>query len=177
MQKVANRLDNLRIPYVFAGDIALCAHGYVMNTVDVDLLVTPEDLTRVHRELEGLGYLPPYTGSRNLRDVDTGVAIEFIVTGAYPGDGKPKPVAFPDPRNCGVEKDGLKFIALNALVELKLASGMTSPRRMKDLTDVMELIDICKLKDDFANELNPYVRDKFLELWRIVQSDSGQPNA
>jgi hypothetical protein len=60
--------------------------------------VTREGLQRVHESLEGRGYLPPFRGSKQLRDTDTGVRIKFLTTGDYPGDGKPKPVAFPQPR-------------------------------------------------------------------------------
>jgi hypothetical protein len=50
-------------------------------------------------------------------------------------------------------------------VELKLASGMTNASRMKDLTDVLELIKTLKLHADFADQLNPFVRTKYMELW------------
>jgi len=33
------------------------------------------------------------------------VRIEFLVSGQYPGDGKPKPVAFPDPADVAVKID------------------------------------------------------------------------
>jgi hypothetical protein len=175
MRKIAQRLDALSIPYAIAGGMSLSAHGFERNTVDVDLLVTREDLSKVHKELEGLGYLPPFTGSRNLRDVETGVAIEFLISGAFPGDGKPKPVAFPDPRTCAIEIDGLKFVTLPVLFELKLASGMTNPGRIKDLGDAQELIRLNRLTKEFATKLNPYVRDKFVELWSGIQADPGQP--
>jgi len=56
-----------------------------------------DDLRRIHNELEGLGYLLPYANSKHLRDTELGVRIEFLTTGEYPGDGKAKPVSFPDP--------------------------------------------------------------------------------
>ena len=34
---------------------------------DVDILVTREGLKTIHERLEGLGYVPPFTGSKNLR--------------------------------------------------------------------------------------------------------------
>jgi hypothetical protein len=34
---------------------------------------------------------------------ETGVCVEFVVAGEYPGDGKPKPVAFPDPESFRAE--------------------------------------------------------------------------
>src|SRR5262249_27091581 len=53
--------------------------------------------------------------------------------------------------------------------ELKIASGMTSSERMKDLSDVQELIKILTLPADFALKLNPYVREKFSELWKAAR--------
>jgi hypothetical protein len=168
MRKIAHRLDELGVHYAVAGGMSLEAHGFRRLTVDVDILVTREGLKAIHQELEGLGYLPPFTGSKNLRDTENGVRIEFLITGEFPGDGKPKPVAFPDPAAVGVEVDGVRYLSLPCLVELKLASGMTNPGRIKDLGDVQELIRTIGLPAEFAEELNPYVRDKYLELWHGV---------
>jgi len=52
---------------------------------------------------------------------------------------------------------------------LKLASGMTAPDRLKDLADVQELIKIRHLSREFAENLNPYVRAKYLELLEGVE--------
>lgn len=51
------------------------------------------------------------------------------------------------------------------LVELKLASGMTSTDRLKDLADVQELIHHAHLPLELADELDPMVRDKYAEVW------------
>ena len=42
---------------------------------------------------------------------------------------------------------------------------MTNASRMKDLSDVLELIKILNLPANFADQLNPFVREKYLELW------------
>jgi len=166
LRKVTARLHELGIPYTVVGGLALFQHGYRRFTDDVDLLVTKENLKIVHEKLEGLGYLPPFTHSKNLRDTELGVKIEFLITGEFPGDGKPKPVAFPDPISSSINVDGVQYLNLNALVELKLASGMTNPGRVKDLGDVTELIKVINLPLDFAEKLNSYVQDKFREIWR-----------
>jgi hypothetical protein len=161
LQRISAKLDELGIPYAIAGGMALGAHGYVRATVDVDILVTQEGLERAHK-----GYLPPFAGSKNLRDVSSSVRIEFLVAGQYPGDGKPKPVAFPDPAQAAVAIDGIKYLQLERLIELKLASGMTGGvNRMKDLVDVVELIKLLALPADVADRLNSYVRDKYIERW------------
>lgn len=170
LSKVVRRIDALNVPYAVVGGLALSRHGFRRFTDDVDLLVTAEGLKLIHDRLEGLGYVPPFTGSKQLRDVETGVRIEFLITGAFPGDGKPKPVAFPDPAEVGVDVEGIKVIKLSTLIELKIASGMTGGgRRLKDFADVNELIQIQQLPADFADQLNPYVRERFAELWASVQ--------
>jgi hypothetical protein len=148
--------------------MALFIHGFRRFTEDVDLLVTRESMDRVIRELEGLGYVQPAGTSTKLRDTQTGVKIEFLISGGYPGDGKPKPVQFPDPSGAIVEIEGLKVLGLPRLVELKLASGMSAAHRLKDLADVQELIRVLKLPREFSDQLNPYVRDKFIELWTAI---------
>lgn len=175
LRKVARRLDGLGIPYAVSGGMALFAHGFLRFTEDVDILVTREGLKVIHEKLEGLGYVPPFTGSKNLRDTEFGVRIEFLIAGEYPGDGKPKPVAFPDPAEAGVELGGISYLRLPKLVELKIASGMTNAGRLKDLGDVQELIRLLDLPADFAAQLNPFVQDRYRELWDGVRQSPPGP--
>jgi len=169
LRKIAHRLRELEVPYAIAGGMALFAHGFRRFTEDVDILVTRQGLEELHRRLEGVGYVPLFAGSRALRDAESGVRIEFLVSGEYPGDAKPKPVAFPDPEAAGIEKEGVRWLSLPSLVELKLASGMTSPGRLIDLADVQQLIRILRLPADFAERLQPFVREKYAEMWKSVQ--------
>ncbi len=53
---------------------------------------------------------------------------------------------------------------IKSLIELKLASDMTAKGRLPDLADVQRLIQEHVLNAEFAEELNSYVHDKFLEL-------------
>jgi hypothetical protein len=175
LRKIAGKLESIGVPYAVAGAMALNAHGFRRLTVDVDILVTREKLKAIHENLEGLGYVPPFSGSKNLRDAEHGVRVEFLIAGEFPGDGKPKPVAFPDPAMVGVEIKGVRYLNLPTLVELKIASGMTNPGRLKDLGDIQQLIQAANLSADFANELNPYVREKYLELWHGVKDSPVGP--
>jgi hypothetical protein len=172
LKKIALKLRDLGIDYVIVGGMAMFQHGYRRFTEDVDLLVTRDGLKDIHRELEGLGYLPPFQGSKNLRDAENGVKIEFLVAGEFPGDGKPKPVAFPNPASVAQEIDGIRYINLPALIELKLASGITNSERMKDLADVIELIKALDLRLTFADTLNSFVQAKYRQLW-----DDAHPTA
>jgi hypothetical protein len=71
--------------------------------------------------------------------------------------------------------DGVSFLHLANLIELKLTSGMTSAGRVKDLGDAQELIRLLNLPAEFADQLNPFVRDKYLELWRGAQEEKARP--
>jgi len=170
MRKISRRLDELGVAYVVVGGMALFRHGLRRFTEDVDLLVTPDGLKVIHERLVGLGYLPAHGKSKHLRDTELGIKIEFLTTGDFPGDGKPKPVAFPDPAAVSVRIDDTSVINLQALIELKLASGMSNSARLKDLADAQELIRILKLPRDFQDKLNPYVRPEFLRLWDGLQT-------
>jgi hypothetical protein len=162
--RLTKRLEALGISYGVVGGYALIVHGVRRFTEDIDMLVSADGLDRLHKQLIGLGYVRVAPGSRNLRDAETGVKIEFIVTGEFPGDGKPKPVAFPAPEEVVEHREEIKVINLKSLIELKLASGMTAKGRLQDLADVQRLIQEHALNAEFVEELNPYVRDKFLEL-------------
>jgi hypothetical protein len=168
LYRLAERLDELDIPYVLIGGLALFHHGFERLTKDIDLVVTPEGLRKIHEELEGRGYLAAFERGRELRDTVTNVRIDFLVPGQFRGDGKPKAVAFPDPADQAIAIEGVKVINLPKLIDLKLASGMTNPRRLQDIVDVQRLIENLRLPVGLAGRLDPSVRDKFLELHRIV---------
>ena len=165
LRRVTAKLDELGVPYALVGGMAMFLHGYRRFTDDVDLLVTREGLKVAHANMVGLGWVTPFAGSKNLRDAVTGVKVEFLVTGGYPGDGLPKPVSFPDPADVAVEIGHIKCVSLPTLVQLKLASG-TAEQREKDLVDVTELIKTLSLPESFGDQLDPSVRTSFADRWR-----------
>jgi hypothetical protein len=170
LRRIAKRLDELQIPYAIAGGLALFAHRYRRFTEDVGILVSPGGLRRIHDALDGRGYQRPFEKSKNLRDTQTNVKIEFLVSGKFPGDGKPQPISFPDPEKAVELFDGIKFLNLQTLVDLKLASGISGVGRSRDLADVEELIRAHALSEDYAESLDPYVRPKYLEIWRRMRA-------
>jgi hypothetical protein len=170
LAKVTRDLEEHGIDYMVIGAVALMEHGYPRLTEDIDLVLTPKGLEAFHRELIGLGYVPAFPGAKKrLRSTTDGIIIEVMTTGEYPGDGKPKPVSIPEPCAASTEIDGVKVVTFEKLIELKLASGMTAPHRLKDLADVQELIRIRQLQPEFAERLDPYVREKFLELYETIR--------
>ncbi len=169
LRRVTSDMERLGISYSVIGAVALNQHGYRRFTEDIDLLLTKEGLRDFQDKLVGVGYRPAFEGAkRKFRTTQENVTIEIITTGEYPGDGLPKPVVFPDPKDHYVVIDGVKTISLEKLVELKLASGMSALDRLKDLADVQELIKVKALGANFAEELDISVRDMFIELYQAV---------
>jgi hypothetical protein len=95
--------------------------------------------------------------------------VVVLSTGRFPGDDKPKPIAFPDPATTAVRGRRFALLPMPRFIELKLASGMVAPHRAKDLVDIQELIRSAQLGRDVAEELHPWDRERFLELWDLAQ--------
>ncbi len=170
LRRVTKDLENHQIDYSVIGAVALNQHGYRRFTEDIDLLLTRDGLQKFRNELIGRGYRPAFEGAtKKFRTTEENVTVEIITSGEFPGDGKEKPVQFPNPNENQIEIDGIKTLTLEKLIELKLASGMTAPHRLKDLADVQELIKLKNLSAEFAEKLNPFVREKFTELQSAVE--------
>lgn len=156
-------------PYAIIGAFALNEYGHRRVTVDVDLILREEDLQEFKRRHFDDGYAERVPGTGKLIDTKLGVNIDVLSAGRFPGDDKPKPIAFPDPATTALRGDRFALLPMPKFIELKLASGMAAPHRGKDLVDVQELIRSAGLSADVAADLDPWVRAKFLELWHFAQ--------
>jgi len=170
MRKLTAVLDSNGIPYAIAGTMALNEHGYIRVTVDIDVLLTRDGLDRLKHAALDRGYVEKSPGSNSLRDTEHNVAIDVLLAGEYPGDRQPKPVRFPDPASVAIRGEHGAFLPLEILIELKLASGLSAPHRLKDLADVLELIRATGLPATLADHLDPSVRAKYTELWSAAQT-------
>ena len=172
MLRLTKTLSDMNIPFAVAGAMAANAHGHRRTTADVDILIRREDLNRFKAEYIGRGWVDKFEGSKNFRDAVSNVNIDALIVGGYPGDGLEKPVAFPEPEAVvEVREDGIPYVSLNTLLELKLACAMTTTHRPRDMDDVIQLIRINQLPVEHADKLNPYVADRFRELWQSAQID------
>ena len=171
LAELTRRLDEAGIPYAVLDAIALARYGYQRMTVDIDLLLSPNGLARFQEECVGRGYVPAYSGAtKSFRATGTGVRVDILTSGEYPGDGKPKPVVYPEPAEVAVEMDGVQVVKFEKLIEFKLASGISAPHRLRDLADVQDTISALKLPSDFADRLDPSVRTVYLDMWRRAQA-------
>ncbi|HSJ53311.1 MAG TPA: hypothetical protein VLC52_06140, partial [Anaerolineae bacterium] len=171
-RRLAGRLEAAGVSYALLDGLALAGHGYPRLTEDIDLLLTPDGLDHFRQEMVGRGYSPAFPGAtKTFRDVESGVRIEIVTAGEYPGDGLPKPVAFPDPARPGVaaEVAGVRVVTLETLIELKLASGTTAPHRLRDLADVQDLIVRLTLPLSLGDALDPSVQGAYRDLWNKAQ--------
>ena len=96
--------------------------------------------------------------------------MKFIFTGQFPGDGLTKPVRFPDPAQVAVDHEGYKVISLAKLIELRLASGLAAPARIRDTADIQDLIAILDLPRELGDELDPSVRAGYDYRWHVHQT-------
>jgi hypothetical protein len=162
-------LDADGLPYAIIGAFALLEYGYRRVTVDVDLVMREDDLQEFKRRHLGRGYVERAPNTGKLLDTEFGVNVDVRSSGRFPGDDKPQPIAFPDPTKTAVRGARFSLLPMPLFIELKLASGMVAPHRGKDLVDVQKLIRSAHLSRQVSLALDPWVRDKFPELWELAQ--------
>jgi len=136
VRKLVDILERENVPYAIIGALALNEYGHRRVTVDVDLVMREEDLQEFKRRWLGRGYAERVPGTGKLLDTELGVHIDVLSTGRFPGDDKPKPIAFPDPAKTAVRGAPFALLPIELWIELKLASGMVAAHRLKDLADV-----------------------------------------
>jgi hypothetical protein len=158
MRRVVRRLNRANIPYVVVGGMAVVFQGYRRTTNDVDLLLTLEGFVEFQRRFVPKNYLPFAGRGRRFIDRVNEVTIDILVTGAFPGTGRPGPVAFPDPDDVGTEVERIRVLDLPTLIQLKLAA-----RRYQDFADVVQLIRAHQLEEAFATRLHPSLRQDYIE--------------
>ncbi len=128
LHRLVKQLMAEGIPYALLGGLALGEHGYPRLTQDIDVLLSPAGLAHFRGRLVDRGYRPalrqpfdwaqdraqgkPFEGAqKTFRDSETGVRIEVVTTGEYPGDGLPKPVAFPPRHYSGLRSQRISCSA------------------------------------------------------------------
>jgi hypothetical protein len=170
LYKLTALLEADGLPYAIIGALALNEYGHRRVTVDIDLVMREADLAEFKRRHLGRGYAERVAGTGKLLDTELDVPIDVLSTGRFPGDDKPKPIAFPDPATTAIRGERFALLPMPRWIELKLASGMVAAHRGKDLVDVQELIRSAGLALATADELHPWVRAKFIEIWHLAQT-------
>lgn len=158
MRRLVGRLERAGIPYAVMGGMAVFAHRHERMTKDVDVLLNQAGLDAFQARFVPKQYESVPGRPRRFVDRVNHVVIDVLVTGRFPGMGKPGPIAFPEPASVAETKKRIQFVNLQALIELKLAA-----RRYKDFGDVVDLIRIHGLDETFLPRIHPTVRQDFIE--------------
>jgi hypothetical protein len=157
---------------VVGGGWAVWRHGYIGRvTQDVDI-VLPTD--RVDDFLQaaavaGFDVLTQPAGRwPKLQHRETGIEVDVLPEGGRPGvASRPAPTTIPHPGHMGAVRGALKYIALPALIELKLAAG-----RLRDEADVVELARENRDRLDeirrHLESVHPQYASRFEELRRQI---------
>jgi hypothetical protein len=157
MRRTIKKLEKANIPYALVGGMAVNAHGYRRTTNDVDFLLTADGLAEFQKR-----FVPKFYDAtqrpRRFTDRKNQVIVDFLVTGLFPGSGKPGPIVFPDPTAVRKSMEGMQVIDMTVLIELKLAA-----RRHQDFADVVALIRAHQLDESFADRLHPSLRSDYIE--------------
>ncbi len=158
MRRLVKRLERASITYAVLGGMALSAHKYRRATTDVDVLLTADGLREFERRFVPRGYATVPRRSRRFQDRTNDVMLDVLVTGRFPGSGKPGPIPFPDPQNVAEVISGIRYVDLGTLIQLKLAA-----RRWRDFADVVELIRFNELDEAFMTRLHLSVHSDYIE--------------
>ncbi len=166
LESLRRRLSLEGIPFAVIGALALRHYGYIRHTEDIDILLTPDGLEKLHATLVGKGLIPRGSGLRkSLREVEHEVNIDVVTSGEHAGSPE-SPVVYPPPDSSAfMEVAGLRLPTLHAAIEFKIASGVWG-HRTQDLADVQRLIRINGLRETFGERLSPPLRQTFLDLLR-----------
>jgi hypothetical protein len=158
LRRVVQNLEKAGIAYAVMGGMAVNAHKYERTTNDVDVLITEQGLDDFIRRFVPKSYDAIPGRPRRILDRRNQVTIDFLVTGLFPGSGKPGPIPFPDPVRVRELIQDIQFVGLPTLIELKLLA-----RRYKDFGDVVELIRSNHLDESFQHTLHQAVHRDYIE--------------
>jgi len=158
MRRLAKRLEKAEIPYVVVSGMAVFAHHYRRTTNDVDFLVTQNGFDRFLRLFVPKNYASIPKRPRRFIDKVNNVTVDFLVTGHFPGSGKPGPISYPDPSDVSQTIEKIQVVNLPNLVQLKLAA-----RRYQDFADVVNLIRFNQLDEAYMKKLHSSVHGDFIE--------------
>src|SRR5208283_5324860 len=128
------------------------------TTKDVDILLTSEGLDLFRKDFVGRTFDQEIGRSRRFIDRANGIKVDILVTGRYPGRGKPGPVAFPDPTEASEEIKQVRVLTLPQLIQFKLLA-----QRYYDFGDVVFLIRVHNLDESYLEKLHPTVHQDFIE--------------
>lgn len=101
---------------------------------------------------------------RRFKERQSGVTVDVLLTGRYPGFRGAGPFPFPHPDEASEEIENVRVVTLPQLIQLKLAARWHS-----DFGDVELLIRTNNLDESFLGQLHPSVRQGYIECLEEVR--------
>ena len=154
--------DECGIDYCIIGSLAVRIHNYVRFGPDIDLLVSKETFPKIKQFLIGNGY-SYRPGSTGISTASSSV-VKFPWTSMLKEKKEEGGFPLPDPRASRIKAFSRWYASLPLLITLKI--------RADDLGDVFQMIEENELGEDFAERLEPDVREKFLEMLKRLARSS-----
>ncbi len=158
MRRLVKRLQKANIPHPVVGGMAVFVHGYRRTTDHLDILLSRAGYEDFRRLFVPKYYSPVAGRGRRFQDRANEVTLDILVTGLFPGSGKPGPIAHPDPEQVRELIKNVYVIDLVTLITLELAA-----RRHQDFADVVNLIAAHDLDEAFGDQLHASLRRDDLE--------------
>ena len=113
LRRLEQRLHEEKIDYVVIGGLALNAYNYPRQTVDVDVVLRPDDFERFKSAFQGSVYKKAKRLPRRYVDPLSEVSVDVLITGELSGrTSKNKTIRFPDPSEAEMHGD-LRTVSLD----------------------------------------------------------------
>jgi hypothetical protein len=154
LSTVVRDLEECGIDYCVIGSLAVRCHNYVRYGDDIDVLVSEETFPKIEQFFIGHGYSYRPGSDRHLYlELLSGrIPLDIYVEGEKRGDGLP----LPNPKASRIRVLSRWYASLPLLITLKI--------RANDLGDVFQMIEENELGEDFADNIEPDVREKFVKM-------------
>lgn len=160
LRSLARDFDDAGIVYAIVGGVALSQYNYLRYTEDIDVLIRAWSFPRLQSLVQTGRYSFRPQSDRHLNyHLPSGSTIPLDIL--VEGDIEPR-IVLPDPESIRERRQGIWYVALPKLLELKLARHSE-----KDRSDVRELIRINLLPHNLL-EGTPFAQD-YQTLWSHVQ--------
>jgi len=165
--RAAAALEKAGVPYAVVGGNAVAAwvatvdEMAVRNTRDVDVLLNRRDLERAKQALEAAGFVFEHAAGVDLFLDGASAKARDAVHVVFAGE-KVRPeyeLAAPGMDRTEIIAEGLRVIALDALLRMKLTSF-----RRKDQVHLLDLIEVGLVGEKNLADLPPTLADRLREL-------------
>jgi hypothetical protein len=168
IDKIRYITETYDIPGVLVGGLAVIKHGYHRTTGNIDVVAAVDQLSKLVESAQKEGFGFDHLGRGWHRLSYNGVRVGLVPEGSRAS--KTAPTLIPGPGRLGVT-EGLKFVCLPGLMELKISSG-----RYKDHSDVIELIKRVRDEDIMSckihlEKVHPDYLQKFAELYERAKEE------